>query len=115
MSDEPKIPRRDKEEQRKRDATIAKVRPPRMRKGMTVTAIYSEGFPLDTPRKTAINLATQHALEQGIEGVVIEWQILQTPEHEANNEFVVKLWFSTDTEPTGDPNQSPKESDSGAR
>lgn len=68
-------------------------------RGMAVTNIYQEGFPEGTPYKQAVITATEHAREQGIEGEVIEHERIQTDEHLEAGEFLVKLSFSTDTEP----------------
>lgn len=55
--------------------------------------IWKQGFPSGTDEDVAVQEATDNAATQGITGTVIKSEIIQTPEHEANNEFLVCLTF----------------------
>jgi len=56
-----------------------------------VEHIWKQGFPSGTDEDAAVRAATETALGQGFKGTVIKSEIIQTPEHEANNEFLVCL------------------------
>lgn len=60
-----------------------------------VAHIWKQGFPDSTDHKEAAQEAEANARSQ-VEGLgrLLSLEIIQTPEHEANNEFLVKLVFA---------------------
>lgn len=66
---------------------------------MAITDIYNEGFPLTTPFDEAMQTALTHAREQGIEGELVKKERIQTDEHTAAGEYLVRLYFSNDDDP----------------
>jgi hypothetical protein len=65
----------------------------RTKERVKVEHIWKQGFPSGTDEDVAVQEATANAASQGITGTVINSEIIQTPEHEANNEFLVCLTF----------------------
>lgn len=66
----------------------------KVREDNEVEHIWKQGFPLGTNYDQAIADATANAKAlAGIKASLISSEIIQTPEHEANNEFLVSLVF----------------------
>lgn len=55
-----------------------------------VEHVWKQGFPADTPHEQAIEVARQAALQEH-PGDVLAEEIIQTPEHEAAGEFLVRI------------------------
>lgn len=59
--------------------------------------IWKQGFPLGVNADVAITQATSDAVTQsGVQGSVVQSQIISDADHTANGEFLVVLYFGTD-------------------
>lgn len=75
-----------------------------------VTHVWNQGFPIDTPPKTAI-LAAMEEAAKSVPGEVVYHEVISTPEHEEAGEFIVKLLIHDKSKPTR--TAKPKERGSG--
>lgn len=57
------------------------------------THIWKVGFPSSKDRDEAVTEAEAMARANGIEDALLHTEIIETPEHIANNEFLVSLTF----------------------
>lgn len=74
----------------------------KVREDNDVSYIWKQGFPVGTDYAQAIAEATALAKSQGnVTGDVVNSEIIQTPEHEANGEFLVSLTFGREVKTNG--------------
>ena len=91
---------KDREAEKERNKVRFRINRARKRvNGVPVTNVYMEGFPTGTPYKEAVVTATEHAREQGFEGLVLDDERIETDEHKAAGEFLVKLQFGEEDPP----------------
>lgn len=70
--------------------------------------IYKQGFPAETPHARAIQAATEAALalaeaDPTLDGSIVETDIIQSDEHAAAGEYLVRLLLGPDDRPKPDP------------
>lgn len=70
--------------------------------------IYKQGFPAGTPQDEAISAAQARAVElaaddPSCDGSIVETEVIQSDEHAAAGEYLVRVLIGPDDRPTIDP------------